>query len=149
MQERFQSAYRKNHSTKTALVRVTNDIKLSLDNKRGTLLVLLDLSAAVDTINHRILLPRLRRRFGVQRTASKWMTSYSDGRTQCIVIGQASSSSKPLNAGVPQGSVLGPILFSLYEQPLGEIIRKHGLTFHHYADDLQILITFDLNIDSL
>ena len=77
------------------------------------------------------------------------MTSYLDGRTQRIVIGQASSSSKPLNTGVPQGSVLGPILCFLYEQPIGEIIRKHGLTSHHYADDLQILITFDLNIDSL
>ena len=148
MQERFQSAYRKNHSTETALVRVTNDIKLSLDNKKGTLLVLLDLSAAFDTIDHRILLFRLRRRFGV-RTASKWVTSYLDGRTQRIFMGQASSSSNPLNTGVPQGSVLGPILFSLYEQPIGEIIRKHGLKFHHYADDLQILITFDLNIDSL
>ena len=80
--------------------------------------MLLDLSAAVDTINHRILLSRLRRRFGVQRTASKWLTSHLDGRTQRIVIGQASSSSKPLNTGVPQGSVLGPILFSLYEQPI-------------------------------
>ena len=146
MQERFQSVYRKKHSTETALVRVTDDIKLSLDNKKGTLLMLLDLSAAFDTIDHRSLLSRLRRRFGVQCTASKWMTSYLDGR---IIIGQASSSSKPLNTGVPQGSVLGPILFSLYEQPIGEIIRKHGLTFHHNADDLQILITFDLNIVSL
>ena len=77
------------------------------------------------------------------------MTSYLDGRTQRIIIGQASSSSKPLNTGVPQDSVLGPILFSFYEQPIGEIIRKHGLAFHHYADDLQILITFYLNIDSL
>ena len=149
MQERFQSAYMKKHSTETALVWVTNDIKLSRDNQKGTLIVLLDLSAVFDTIDHRILLSRLRRRFGVQRTASKWMTSYLYGRTQRIVIGQASSSSKPLNTGVPQGSVLGPILFSLYEQPIGEIVRKHGLTFHHYADDLQILITFDLNIDSL
>ena len=111
--------------------------------------MLLDLSAVFDTIDHRILHSRLRRRFGVQRTASKWMTSYLDGRTQCSIIGQASSSSKPLNTGVPQGSVLGPILFSLYEQPTGEIIRKHGLAFHHYADDLQILITFDLNIHSI
>ena len=73
IQERFKSAYRKNHSTETALVRVTDDIKLSLDNKKGTLLVLLDLSAAFDTIYHRILLSRLRRRFGVQRTTSKWI----------------------------------------------------------------------------
>ena len=149
MQERFQSAYRKKHPTETASVRVTDDNKLSLDNKKGTLLMLLDLSAAFDTIDHQILLSRLRRRFGVQCTASKWVTSYLDGRTQRIIIGQASSSSKPLNTGEPQGSVLGPILFSLYEQPIGEIIRKHGLTFHHNADDLQILITFDLNIDSL
>ena len=111
--------------------------------------MLLDLSTAFDTIDHQILLSRLRRRFGVQRTAFKWMTSYLDGRTERIIIGQASSSSKPLNTGVPQGSVLGLILFSLYEQSIVEIIRKHRLTFHHYTDDLQILITFDLNIDSL
>ena len=94
--ERFQSAYRKKHSTETALVRVTNEIRLSLDNKKGKLLVLLDFSAAFDTIDHRILLSGFRRRFGVQRTASKWITSYLDGGTQRIIIGQASSSSKPL-----------------------------------------------------
>ena len=76
--------------------------------------MLLDLSAAFDTIDHRILLSRLRRRFGAQRTASKWMTSYLDGRTERIIIGQASSSSNPLSTGVLQCSVLGPTLFSLY-----------------------------------
>ena len=76
------------------------------------------------------------------------MTSYLDGRTEHIIIGQASSSSKPLNTGAPRGSVLGPILFSHYEQLIGQIIRKHGLTFHHYADDFHILITFDFNVDS-
>ena len=111
--------------------------------------MLLDLSVAFDTIDHRILLSRLRRRFGVQCTASKWMTSYLDGRTQRFFIGQSSSSSKPLNTGVPHDSVLGPILFPLYEQSIGEIISKHGLTFRHYADNLQILITIDLNIDSI
>jgi hypothetical protein len=149
MQEPFQSAYRKHHSTETALVRVCNDIRTALDDKQGTLLVLLDLSSAFDTIDHQILLARLEKRFGLQGSVLQWMESYLQDRSQRVVIGQASSTSQPLNTGVPQGSVLGPMGFSLYVQPIGEIIRRHGLQFHHYADDLQLLITFSLNPASL
>ena len=149
MQEEFQSAYRQEHSTEPALVRVCNDIRMATDRKQGTLLVLLDLSSAFDTIDHKILLNRLCKRYGVQGTALQWMESYLHNRKQRVVIGQDTSDQHGLNTGVPQGSVLGPVTFSLYVQPIGNIIRKHGLQFHHYADDLQLIIFFDLNPESL
>ena len=109
-----QSAYRSNHSTETALLRVYNDLLLAVDNGDGALLVLLDFSAAFDTIDHGILLRRLASRFGIRGNALKWMESYITGRHQAVLIDGFSSALVPLLFGVAQGSVLGPIVFILY-----------------------------------
>ena len=127
MVECFQSAYRKNHSTETVLLYVTSAVKTAMDKKQGTILLLVDFSSAFDTINHNILIRRLRLRYGFVGKALDWLTSYLKERTQRVVIGDQSSSTTTLTTGVPQGSVLGPLLFSLYVQPIGDIIRAHGL----------------------
>ena len=140
--ESFQSAYREFHSTETALLRVQNDLLLAVDESGGAILVLLDLSAAFDTIDHTTLLNLLRDRFGIHESALEWIKSYLSDREQCVLINGETSSKLKLSFGVPQGSVLGPILFTIYTTPLGDIVRKHGLTFHLYADDTQIYIAF-------
>ena len=114
MVECFQSAYRKNHSTETALPYVTSAVKTAVVKKQGTMLLLVDFSNAFDTINHNILIRRLRLRYGVFVKALDWVISYLKERTQRVVIGDQSSSTTTLTAGVPQGSVFGPLLFSLY-----------------------------------
>ena len=78
-----------------------------------------------------------------------WMISYLKERTQRVVIGDQSSSTSTLTTGDPQGCVLGPLLFSLYVQPIGDIIRAHGLFFHQYADDLKVYAYFDLTHSAL
>ena len=118
LMEIFQSAYQTYHSTETALVRVQNDILLELDNQNIVLLILLDLSAALDTINHKILLERLSTRMEIQGTALSWYESYLSNRTHSVKIGAQYSKPKPLKFGVPQGSVMGPILFTLYTSSL-------------------------------
>ena len=110
----FQSAYRHGHSCETALLRVLNDVLCSTDRGDLSLLVLLDLSAAFDVIDHELLLSRLQNEMGITGTALRWFSSYLVDRTQHVVVKQASSQSTLLNCGVPQGSVLGPILFSIY-----------------------------------
>ncbi len=145
----YQSAYRKGHSTETALLHVVSDAKVAMDNKKGTLLVLIDLSAAFDTIDHSILINRLQQRFGFDGTVLAWLRSYLKDRTQKVVIGDSASDPAELTQGVPQGSVLGPLLFSLYVQPIGDIVRNHELGYHHYADDLQLALTYYLNHTSL
>ena len=149
MVECFQPAYRKKHSTETALLYVTSAVKTAMDKEQGTTLLLVDLSSAFDTINHNILIRRLRLRYGVVGKTLDWMISYLKERTQRVVIGDQSSSTTTLTRGVPQGSVLGPLLFSLYVQLIGDIIRAHGLFFHQYADDLQVYAHFDLNHSAL
>ncbi|MEG7522735.1 MAG: reverse transcriptase domain-containing protein, partial [Chromatiales bacterium] len=126
-----------------------SDIRVALDRKEGTLLVLLDLSSAFDAIDHTILLNRLRKRYGIQSYALQWIASYLQDRKQRVVIGQTTSEHHTCNTGVPQVSVLGPALFSLYVQPVGDVIRRHGVKFHHYADNLQLMHTFALNSTSL
>ena len=140
-----QSGYRAFHSVETALVRVTNDILLSLDKGEEVILVLLDFSSAFDTIKHDILLERLRLRFGIGGKAIKWIESYLFRRTQTVVIGNERSSSQTISQGVPQGSVLGPILFTLYTSPLEDIINTHNVHKMFYADDTQLYITFTRN----
>ena len=110
--------------------------------------MLLDLSAAFDTIDHTMLLDRLNQFYGIKDTALIWFASYLHGRTNAIHIDNKSSSPSLLSYGVPQGSVLQPILFTLYTSPLGDIIRSFGSSFHFYADDTQIHMSFDANSES-
>ena len=147
--EPHQSAYRPLHSTETALVRVCNDILLSLDQPIAVSLVLLDLSAAFDTIDYKMLLDRLTN-IGVQGMAHKWFQSYLQDRHQSVIIKGVKSKSVPLRNGVPQGPVLGPFLFTQCTVPIGAICRKHGVIYQLYADDTQIYVTFNVddNIDT-
>ena len=139
----LQSAYRKYHSTETALLRVQNDVLRAIDQKQEVILVLLDLSAAFDTIDHDILISRLCKQFGFTGTVLSWFMSYLRERSQKVVIGSTESKPQPLTSGVPQGSVLGPLLFILYFGPLQDVIKSHGLECMMYADDSQLYITID------
>ena len=138
----LQSAYRKHHSTETALIKIQHDIVQALDSGRVAALVLLDLSAAFDTIDHTILFKRLKETHGMSVDALLWMASYLRQRCQQVIIGEDASADVTLGYGVPQGSVLGPKLYSLYTQPLGNIIRHHKLDVHFYADDTQLYVFF-------
>ncbi|GFR61971.1 reverse transcriptase-like protein [Elysia marginata] len=106
------------------------------------MLVLLDLSAAFDTIDQDCLLHRLQKQFVIKGVALKWLPSYMSERSQAVQINPtAVSSSTCLQFGVPQGSVLGPVLFTLYTAPLSDIIKAHGMAFHLYADDTQFYMS--------
>ena len=110
-----------------------------------TILVLLDLSAAFDTIDHKTLLHQLRHRMGISGTALEWFRSYLTGGTQAVCIEGEYSTSVPLHFGVPQGSVLGPLLYTIYMLPLGDLLWKAGVSYHLYADDTQLYLAFDFS----
>ena len=120
LQDKFQSAYKLYHSTETALMRIQNDMLMTLDNKTGVLLFLLDMSAAFDTVDHTLLMAYMRSE-GVIGFAHKWFESYLTSRTQTVRLGQTQSDPSELLQGVPQGSVLGPVF----------VYTLHGT---HWAD---------------
>ena len=127
----YQSAYKSGHSMETAQLSIKNDIHLSLSRGEATALVLLDLSAAFDTIDHSTLLSCFHEWFVVGGSAHKCFSSYLTECYQAVKIGYTSSDLPKLLFGVPQGYVLGPLLFSLYTSPLSIMISKHkGVNFH-------------------
>ena len=132
------SAYRAGHSTETVLLRIVNDILSALDNVNISVLLLLDLSAAFDTLDHQVLLSRLNFVFGIQSTALQWFQSYLSDIYQSTSVNNSSSSPSQLMYGVPQGSALGPILFVLYTAPLSDIIANYSVNHQLFADDTQL-----------
>ena len=143
---KHQSAYRKFHSTETALCRIHNDLVTNVCSGKASLLVLLDLSAAFDTIDHNLLLSDLLS-FGIQGDAHLLMRSYLKDRFQRVAVGQTLSEPQPLQFGVPQGSVLGPVLFILYTSSLAYLLEAHGVCYHFYADDTHIYIEISNVVD--
>ena len=146
----MQSAYRANHSTETSLLKVKTDILHLIDEQNVVCVCMLDLSVAFDTISHSKLLNCLHYRFGIMGTALKWIKSYLQNRTQSVVLpdekgGSIKSGKYPLNQGILQASVLGPILFNLYVSPLGQLCRSHGVEYQSYADDTQNYLGFKVN----
>ena len=133
-----QSSYRRGHSTETAMLCVHNDIVHAMDTKQLVGLVLLDLSAAFDTVDHDTLLTVLQRRFGACDSALSWLESYLSDRTQCFHVNGVSSGPVTVNCGVPQGSVLGPIQFISYTEEVNTVFHGHKVRYHLYADDKQV-----------
>ena len=138
----LQSAYVKNHSTETVLVSLFDSLVNAIGRKQISSLCLLDLSAAFDTIDHSILLHRLSIWFGITGPALKWFKSYLSSRNFSVRCRGFYSKSKDSFFGVPQGSVLGPLLFILYTTPLSHLISSLSLKHHLYADDTQLFCSF-------
>jgi hypothetical protein len=147
-----QSAYRLNHSTETALLCICEDLLAAADRGDGAALLLLDLSAAFDTIDHTILMQRLSSHCGVSGVALDWFSSYLDGRSQSVVVNALPSDSVTLTSGVPQGSVLGPLLYLAYANPLSSVLEGTNLNngglnvlkMGQFSDDTQLRIGFRL-----
>ena len=140
---KHQSGYRSNHSCETATLTMYNDLLCISDLKSKVVLLLLDLSAAFDTVNHSILLTKLKQQFGITGTVLDWFKSYLDGRSFTVTFDRCKSKRCFLRIGVPQGSILGPILFILYTKELETIVKKYGFNIHLYADDTQLYIEFN------
>ena len=134
---------RKHHSTETALLRVLDGILTSLDHRQDVVLVMLDLSAAFDTLDREILISRLGSYFGISDTVIHWFSSCLSGRTQSVIIGKIY-----VDFGVPQGSILGFLLFNLYVAPFQDIVAANNVDSMFYADDSQIYIAIKPNDQS-
>lgn len=138
-----QSGFRAKRSCKTALLLVVDDIRKAMDANSRTFLTLLDFSKAFDTVDHTILCDKLLYNFEFSPLAVKLMHSYLINREQCVAVGNQMSSFLGLAAGVPQGSILGPLLFSLYVNELPQLV-KHCCV-HMFADDVQLYLCCPLD----
>lgn len=118
---------------------------ISLDNGNSVIMVLWDLSVAFDTVNHNLLLLRLEKRFGITGTVANWFKSYLCSRTQFVSINQSHSMKCDLVVGVPQVSVLGPLVYLLCTAPTSDVIASRHLNYHLYADDTQLYLAFKTN----
>ena len=129
------SAYRPGHITETALLKVGNDLFLSLSKGNISVLAMLDFSSAFDTIDYPILVHRLHTDLGFTDTVLQWFSSYLTDRTHYVSLSNHCSDFAPVHSGVRQGSVLGPILFTMYIKPLSAIIDSHSIIHHSFTYD--------------
>ena len=145
LQCHHQHGYKKFHSTETLLLSVVNDVLIGFDKNSGTILILLDLSAAFDTVDIDKLLSMLDHELGIRGTALKWFKSFLVGRKQRVRLNNILSDFLDVLFGVPQGSVLGPVLFNLYTRGLFTLIKNAGFGTSGYADDSNARQTFSLS----
>ena len=145
----FQSAYRRNHLTETALLKVSTDILEAADNNKISLLVFLDLLSAFDLIDHQILIRRLNESFGLNDLTLEWFRNYLFNRSFNVKCLKTESAPKVFSTGVPQVSVLEPLLFTLYRADLEKIAASYNLRIHQYADDTQLYghCSFDASME--
>ncbi len=136
----YQSGFRSGHSTETALLSVVEALRLARTDFKSSILILLDISAAFDTVNQQIPQSTLLRK-GISGTTFQWFDSYLSDRSFKVSCRSEVSKSQRLTTGVPQGSVLGPLLFSVYMKSLGSIVQKRGFSYHCSADDTQLYLS--------
>ena len=140
--EPLQSAYKAKHSSETALIAVFNEILCELDKPDAAVLLgLLDMSAAFDTVNHTILLKRLEYTFGVTGDVLDWFRSYLTDRNLSVLIGKARSDPIALECSLPQGSKIGPRLYSEYTQPLGNLLKVLAILYQSYTIFMQMTLS--------
>lgn len=137
-----QSAYKKHHSTETILVKIVNDLLIAFDSKSATVIIMLDLSAAFDTVSHKHLLQILHNEIKIGGIVYSWFESYLKGRAQRIRLGCVVSDDIEILFGVPQGSVLGPVLFNIYIRSIYGVLKNTGFRIQGYADDHQVYKNF-------
>jgi len=137
----LQPAYRPGYSTESALLKVVGDIERASGNGMCTVLLALDITAAFDAVNHLILYRRIESDFGVAGMELSWLRSFVSCQSQYVAVGSVRSETCALSSGVPQGSVLGPLLFVMYVSEIDAVIRSHSFQYHQYADDLMIYMS--------
>lgn len=140
-----QSGYKKDHSTETLLIRIVDDLLIASSEDKATVVMLLDLSAAFDTVDHQKLIQILKWEIGIDGNALKWFKSFITGRCQKVKIGESESMEIVIRFGVPQGSVLGPVLFNIYIRSIYSTVQSKSFTIHGFADDHQIYKSFPVD----
>ena len=138
----YQSAYRKHYSCETSLVKLVNDILWAMEKQLVTVVVILDLSAAFNTVDHDLLLEVLEKQYGIIETARQWYTSYLKPRSFRVSIRGTTSKPRQLDYSVPQGSVQGTFLFIAYASTLALVVQPSVLELNRFADDHSICTTF-------